>query len=148
MDVDSWRPGTVNAQFPAVLSVRPRPDSDGRDGWEHWVCPRVQLGASLRACPGVYLRTYSEVYLGESWEFTWERRSSRLGVYHREQLGAYSQAGWECAIECNQECTSERTWEREMKCIWQLAFKFVVCSVMYSIQRTQSHAFHSNLVNA
>jgi len=56
---------------------------------------------------------------------------SVLGVY----LGACSQAGWECAIECNQECTSERTWEHAMKCICQLAFKFVVCSMMYSIQR-------------
>jgi hypothetical protein len=35
-----------------------------------------------------------------------------------------------------------------MRCIWQLAFKFVVCSVMYNIQRTKSHAYHSNLVNA
>jgi len=62
---------------------------------------------------------------------------------HREQLGVYSQAGWECAIECNQECT----WEHAMKCIWQPAYKFVVCNVMYSIQRTKSHAYHCNLVN-
>jgi len=85
--------------------------------------PGSVLGSVLRA----YLRAYV----------------SRLGVCHREQLGANSQAGWECAIECNQVCT----WERAMKCIWQLAFKFVVCSVMYSIQRTTSHAYHSNLVN-
>jgi len=57
---------------------------------------------------------------------------SVLGSVPESVLGAYSQAGWECAIECNQECTSERA----MKCIWQLDFKFVVCSVMYSIQRT------------
>jgi len=71
-----------------------------------------------------------------------------LGSVLRAYLGAYSPAGWEYAIESNQECTSERTWERAMKCIWQLAFKFVVCSVMYSIQRTKSYAYHSNLVNA
>ena len=86
----------------------------------------------------------------------------------RVYLAAYSQAGWECAIksnwerivrqagaiECNQVCTSERTWEHAMKCIWQLAFKFVVCSVMYSmcsamygIQLTKSHVYHSNQVN-
>ena len=78
---------------------------------------RVQLGASLTACPGVNLRTYSEVYLGAYWEVylgaytecTWERLESLLG--------SVSQAGWECTIECNQECTSERTWERGMKCI-------------------------------
>jgi len=34
-----------------------------------------------------------------------------------------------------------------MKCIWQLAFRFVVCSVMYSILRTTLHVYHSNLVN-
>ena len=28
------------------------------------MCHRVQLQVSLRACPGVYLKTYSEVYLG------------------------------------------------------------------------------------
>jgi hypothetical protein len=44
-------------------------------------------------------------------------------VRHVEQLGVYSQAGWECAIERNQECTSKRRWERAMKSIWQLAFK-------------------------
>ena len=26
-------------------------------------------------------------------------QSSRRGVCHREKLGAYSEAGWECAIE-------------------------------------------------
>jgi len=31
-----------------------------------WVCHRVQVGATLGACPGVYLRTYSDVYLGAS----------------------------------------------------------------------------------
>ena len=61
----------------------------------------------------------------------------------RVDFVAYSQAGWECAIECNQECT----WERAMQCIWQPAFKFVVCNVVYSIQRTKSHAYRCNLVN-
>jgi len=68
------------------------------------VCHRVQLGASLRVCPGVYLRTYSEVYSGAYSECTGERLE-RL-------LGSVIQAGW--------ECTSDRTWERAMKCIWQL----------------------------
>jgi len=54
-----------------------------------WECHRVQLGASLRACPGVYLRPYLEVDLGA----------------------------------CNE-------------CIWQFGFKFVECSMIYSIKRT------------
>jgi len=114
--------------------------------------PSSAIGRSLRACPGVYLGAYSEC--------TWEHFESLLECV--------SQAGWECAIEsnwerivrqagaieCNQVCTSERTWEHAMKCIWQLAFKFAVCSVMYSmcsamygIQRTKSHAYHSNQLN-
>jgi len=72
---------------------------------------RMQVGASLGACPGVYLRTNSEVYLGAYSLCTWECLES-LG-------GSVSQVGWECTIECNQECSSERTWERAMKCIWQ-----------------------------
>ena len=88
------------------------------------MCHLVQLGASWRACPGVYLRTYSEEYLGAYLEFTWERFES------------VSQAGWECTVECNQECASERTWECAKKCIWQFGFKFVECSMMYSIKRT------------
>jgi len=43
------------------------------------VCHRVQVGASLGACPGVYLRTYLEVYLGAYSECTWERLESLLG---------------------------------------------------------------------
>jgi len=64
-----------------------------------WVCHQVQMGASGRLCNGVYLITYSEVYLGAYLDCTWEC------------LESVSQAGWECAIVCNQECTSERTWE-------------------------------------
>ena len=45
------------------------------------MCHRVQLGASLRACSGVYLKTYSVC--------TWERKSSRLGVYNRVQSRVY-----------------------------------------------------------
>jgi len=68
---------------------------------------QVRLGVYLRACLGVCLRA--------SWELTGSVQSSRLGVCHRVQLGAslrawpgvylgaYSQAGWECAIECNWE---------------------------------------------
>ena len=99
------------------------------------VCHRVQLGGSLRSCPGVYWRTYSEVYVGAYSECTWER------------LESVSQAGWECTSECNQECNSERTWESAKKCIWQFCFKFVECSMMYSIKRTSSHAYHSYLDN-
>jgi len=54
----------------------------------------------------------------------------------RVDFVAYSQAGWECTVECNQVCTSERIWERAKKCIWQFGFKFVECSMMYSIKRT------------
>jgi len=84
------------------------------------VCHRVPLEASLRACSGVYLRTYSELHLGAYSECTRERLESLLG--------SVRQAGWECTIKCNQERTSERTWERAMKCIWQFSFKFVKCS--------------------
>jgi hypothetical protein len=52
---------------------------------------RVQVGASLGACPGVYLRTNSEVYLGAYSLCTWECLES-LG-------GRVSQVGWECTIE-------------------------------------------------
>jgi hypothetical protein len=64
---------------------------------------------------------------------------SVLGVYSEctwEHLESVSQAGWEYTIEWNQECISERTWERAKKCIWQFGFKFVECSMMYSIKRT------------
>jgi hypothetical protein len=52
------------------------------------------------------------------------------------ELGSISQEGWECTIKCNQECTSECTWKREIICIWQIGFKCVECSRMYSIKRT------------
>jgi hypothetical protein len=75
------------------------------------VCHQVQLGVYLRAC--------SEVRLGASTEHTWECivkqagsvSSSGIGSVPesvlgsviesvlRAYLGAYSQAGWECAIE-------------------------------------------------
>jgi len=72
---------------------------------------RVQVEASLGACPGVYLKTNSKVYLGVYSQCTWNRLECLVG--------SISQAGWACTIECNQECTSERTSERAMKCIWQ-----------------------------
>ena len=41
---------------------------------------RLQLTKPLdRACPGVYLRTYSEVYLGAYLECTWEHLERLLG---------------------------------------------------------------------
>jgi len=55
---------------------------------------------------------------------------------------------WECTVECNQECTSEHAWQHPKLWIWQFGFKFVECSMMYSIKRTYLHAYHSNLVNA
>ena len=62
------------------------------------------------------------VYLGASLNPTFDHRSSWLGVRHRAQFGAYSQAGWNCAIECNQQFTLEHSWVHAMPCIWQLAF--------------------------
>jgi len=85
------------------------------------VCHRVQLGASLRAYPGVYLSMYSEVYLGAYSEFTWECLESLLG--------SVSQAGWECAIESN--------WERIVKqagSVQLSAIKSVLQSVDGSVQ--------------
>jgi len=79
---------------------------------------RVQLGSSLRACPGVCLGTYSELYSGVYWECTWERP----GVY----LGAYSHASWEChrvqlgvyLRVCSGVCLEtpwQLTWKRTVK---------------------------------
>jgi len=85
------------------------------------VCHRVQLGASLRPCPGVYWRTYSEVYLGAYSECTWERLESLLE--------SVSQAGWECAIESN--------WERTVKqagSVQSSAIRSVLQSVHGSVQ--------------
>jgi len=94
------------------------------------------------------------VYLEATSENTSERISSILGVCHCEQLGVYSQAGWECAIKCNQKCTSKCTWDHPSKCIWQLALMCVVCSmmytmynVMYSMQHTKADAYQCNQVN-
>jgi hypothetical protein len=98
------------------------------------------LGGGLGSVLGMYLEA--------SWELTWEHQSSRLGVCHREQLGAYSKAGWECATECNQERTSKHRWERATYNEVHLAVYFqVVCSVMYTIQCTKLPAYHSDLVN-
>ena len=36
------------------------------------------------------LRSVLRVYLGASWELRWECKSSRLGVWHWEHLGAYN----------------------------------------------------------
>jgi hypothetical protein len=48
---------------------------------------------------------------------------SVLESFLRAGLGAYSQAGWECAIEWN--------WERP-----QFGFNLVECTMTYSIKRT------------
>ena len=85
------------------------------------MCHRVQLGASLRACPGVYLGIYSEVYLGANSECTWERLESLLE--------SVSQTGWECAIESN--------WERTVKqagSVQSSAIRSVLQSVHGSVQ--------------
>jgi len=79
--------------------------------------PSSAIGSILRACPEVFLRMYSEGYLGAYPECTCEHFESLL-----ERV---SQAAWECAMESN--------WEHTMKCICQLAFKCVVCSVMNSM---------------
>jgi hypothetical protein len=95
---------------------------------------------------------YSEVYFGAYSECTWENLesvpSSAIGSILESipgselenilggVLGIISQAGWECTIQCNQGCTSERTWEHAMQCIWQFGYKFVRCSMMYSIKHT------------
>jgi len=88
------------------------------------VCHRVQLEVYLRACWGVCLRA--------SWELTSEHTVKQAGsalsraiggVCHREQLGTYSQAGWECAMECNREGPWEHawecTWQRTRRCTWE-----------------------------
>ena len=81
------------------------------------VCHRVQLGALLRACAGVY------------WDCTrrcaWEHTRSVLGSVLRAYLAVYRQAGWECVIECNWELRAysgvclraswELTWEHTVK---------------------------------
>ena len=98
----------------------------------------VQLGVYLRACSGVGLRA--------SCELTWERRvkqarsvikcdrectesvlGSVLESVFRAYLGAYRQAGWECAIESN--------WERTVK-------------QAGSVQSSTSGSLLSSLLNA
>jgi hypothetical protein len=65
------------------------------------------------------------------------------GIYAMAASGRmqydYKQTNYRCESTlqpANQECTSERTWEHAMKCIRQFDFKFVECSMMYSIKRT------------
>jgi hypothetical protein len=90
--------------------------------------PSSAIGRVIESTPGSVLENILGGVLGTYSECTWER------------LESVSQAGWVCTIECNQECISERTWERAYisayKCIWQFGFKFVECSMMYSIKRT------------
>ena len=123
--------------------------------WERTVkqagsVPSSAIGSVLESMPGGVHGSVLGVYLGASCERTWEGivkqawsvSSSAIGNLLESVLGSvlesvlkanlrtYSQAGWECAIECNPECTSERTWKHALKSIWQLAFNFVLCSVM------------------
>jgi len=93
--------------------------------------PRSVLCSILGVYLGAYLRVSVKQIgsvpsraIGNIW-------SCRLGVCHPVQLGVYSQAGWECAIKFNQECTLECTWADAINSIWLLAFRFVVCSVLY-----------------
>jgi len=115
------------------------------------VCHQVQLGVYLRAsweliweCKSsrlgeCYREQWGECAIESNWERTVEQAGSvqssviwtvfesllgsMLESVLRSLLGAYSPAGGVCAIECN--------WDSAMKYIWQLVFKFVVCSVMY-----------------
>ena len=57
------------------------------------------------------------------------RKSSRLGVSHREELGAYSHAGWECAIESNSERTVTHAGN-----VQSSAIRSVLQSVLGSVQ--------------
>jgi len=104
--------------------------------------PWLQLGASLRACPGVYLRTYLEctwyhlvswlgsVYssrLGATWRAIGSVVESVLGSviksFLRAGVGVYSQAGWVCSIQYRWESPWEHAQEgssdRTQRCIWE-----------------------------
>jgi uncharacterized membrane protein YeaQ/YmgE (transglycosylase-associated protein family) len=70
---------------------------------------QVRLGVS--SLLGVYLRMYSEVYLGAYFECAWEWISSRLRVCHRVQLGVY--LGVWLGLCLRTSC--ELTWERTVK---------------------------------
>ena len=62
----------------------------------------------MRACSEVYLRACSEVYLGAYSEVVLGNvLAGVLGSLLRAYLEAYSQAGWDCAIEHNQECIKQ-----------------------------------------
>ena len=97
------------------------------------MCHRVQLG--------VYLRAYSDC--------SWERLESLLV--------SISQAGWECAIESNWEVQSSRlgvcnrvqlgVYVRAHTAAWNEVHP-AACFQVRCIQRTKSHAYHSNVVNA
>jgi hypothetical protein len=103
-------------------------------------CFGLYLGAYLeeylRVYLEVYLRVYSEVYLRAYSEVYWGEFSESTGEHLESVFGSVSQAGWECAIERSQECTAEYSCVHAMRCIWQLGFEFVECSMMYNIKCT------------
>jgi len=96
---------------------------------------RVQLGASLRACPGVCLRV--------SWELAWECTVKQAGSVSlsaiesalestpgsvlqsgvRAYLRGYNQAGWECVIEFNWERPREHAREYAWYCTWRCTWE-------------------------
>jgi len=80
--------------------------------WERTV---KQAGSVPSSAIESVLRADLGAYSQAGWECAIECNLERL----ESLLGSVSQAGWVCIIECNQECTSECIWERAMKCIWQ-----------------------------
>jgi len=81
---------------------------------------------SLRAYPGLYLGTYSDVYLGVY------SQGRKLGVCNGVKSGVYFRV---FLRECNEVYLA-------------VSLQVLVYSMMFSIQRTQSHSYHSNPVNA
>lgn len=56
-----------------------------------------------------------------------------LGSIMRSYFRVYSYRDWMTAIQSNNQYTLFCTFDCVMKFIWQLGFKLVVCSVIYSI---------------
>ena len=85
-----------------------------------WVCHQVQLGTSSKVWPGVLdnipwgiVGSVHRVYLGVSWELTWEHNLTRLEVYFRVYLAACNEVylavmlnATECRVSSahNHEC--------------------------------------------
>jgi len=125
----------------------------------------VQLGPSLKPCPGVYMRMDSEVYFKAyldctseaSWELSCQHTVKQAGNMQSSAIGSVldSMPGsilqnilggvlWSlhgvylgASWKLTWEGTWEHRWECAMKLIWQLAFKLY--AAWYILSSVQNH---------